>query len=336
MRVFLTGGSGLLGSHVAERLREDGHEVVALQRASSDSAHLEGLGCTVVEGDVRDDAAVLAPLMAGCTHVVHSAALVYAGGTWPRVRAVNVDGARHVLEAAARAGMTHAVHCSSVAAYGSAEGPVDENTPLDAPIPAADLYARSKRESEHVARRVETSHGLPVTVLRPAAIYGEHDRLLSVRIAKVLAWPVAFLLGEGQNTLPTVYAGNVADAVVLALEAGRGGTTYDVGSDHPLTQRQLMEGMARGLGRSPTLVPLPAGLVRGGAEVLQRLGVSAPGAAHLPLARVVRLALADNPYGSARIRQELGWTPPWEHGPALERTGRWLREELEHAEERDG
>jgi nucleoside-diphosphate-sugar epimerase len=110
------------------------------------------------------------------------------------------------------------------------------------------------------------------------------------------------------------------------MEAKRGQTTYDVGFDHPLTQRALLRGIARGMGRKPVLVPLPAALVRAGADVVGALGVSAPGAEHLPLGRVTRLAMADNPYRSRRIRDELGWDPPHRLEDALQRTGRWLRE----------
>jgi len=327
MRVYLTGATGLIGSHTAAHLREEGHEVVALCRRGSDTGFLRGLGCAVVEGDVRDPAEQLAPSMSRCTHVLHAAALVYAGGSWSKVREVNVEGTRHVLAAAATAGVGHAVHVSSVAVYGTVDGPVDEDSPTDRDLPERDLYARSKREAEAVARNIEAEEGLPVTILRPAAVYGERDRLMAVRIARILRRPVAFLLGPGDNTLPALYAGNVATAATLALEAARGGTTYLVGQDHPLTQRALLEGLGVGLGRSPVLVRVPATLVRVGAGVLQKVGVSAPGAEHLPLARVARLALSENPYGSERIRRELGWDPPHRHEDALERTGRWL---LEH------
>lgn len=326
MRVFLTGGSGLLGSHLAAHLREAGHEVVALRRGGSGGRFLERLGCRLVAGDVRDEPAALAPLMNGCTHVVHAAALVYRGGSWPEVRAVNVEGTRHVLEAAAAAGVGHAVHVSSVTVYGSVAGPVDESSPVDSDLPPSDLYARSKREAERAARIVERTRSLPVTVVRPSAVYGERDRLFAVRVARSMRHGVAWTLGPGRNTVPAVYAGNVAVAVRLVLEAERGQTTYDVGFDHPLTQRELVEGIARGMGRAPVLVPVPALLVRAGAGVLGALGVSAPGTEHLPLERVVRLAMGENPFRSRRIRDELGWDPPHRHEDALVRTGRWLRE----------
>ncbi len=326
MRVFLTGGTGLLGSHIAALLAHEGHEVVALCRPHSDTAFLTSLGCRVVEGDVTDGVDRLEPLARGCTHAVHGAGLVYTGGDWPKIRWVNVDGTRNTLEAAARAGVVHAIHISSVAVYGNVAGAVDEQTPVDTPIPPGDLYARSKREGERTARAVEAGAGISVSIIRPSAVYGERDRLMTPRIARMLSGPVSFLLGRGGNTIPTVYAGNVAEAVLLALEAQRGRATFDVGMDHPLTQRALLEGIADGLGWHPVLVPLPAGLVRPAADLLQALGVPAPRAAHLPLGRVVRLALGENPFASRTIREELGWEPSPRHEDALRRAGRWLRE----------
>ena len=88
MRVFLTGGSGLLGSHAAHELRGAGYEVVALHRESSDTRFLQDLGCELVEGDVRDGVDALSDVMAGCTHVVHGVALVYSGDGWATIEAV--------------------------------------------------------------------------------------------------------------------------------------------------------------------------------------------------------------------------------------------------------
>ncbi len=324
MRVFLTGGTGLLGSHLAGELRALGHEVVALHRPGSDARFLGELGCDLAEGDVRDDADALAPLMEGCSHVVHSAAIVYGSGEWREVGAVNVAGTRNVLSAAAQARVGHALHVSSVAVYGAVAGAIDESSPTDSQLAPGDLYARSKREAEAVARGIEADRGLPVTVVRPAAVYGERDRLMAPALARLLRLPLVPLLGPGSHPLPVVYAGNVARALRLALQAARGRATYDIGLDRALTQRQLFEGLADGMGLSPRLFRLPAGAVRAVGDLLGRMHVRAPGARHLSLSRVTRLALTENPYPSRRIRAELGWDPTHSHAEALRRTGRWL------------
>lgn len=324
MRVFLTGGTGLLGSHLAEHLVSRGHEVRALVRPSSDSSFLAGLGSQLVEGDVTDPVERLSDLMDGCTHLVHGAALVYAGGAWESVAAVNVGGTDRVLSAGARCRVGKVVHISSVAVYGDREGASDETAPITHALPDGDYYARSKREAEVVARRIEQEAGLPVSVVRPSAVYGERDRLMTPVVASILRMPLVPLFGPGNNTLPVVYAGNVAVAIGRVLESPGGGDTYDLGMDHPLTQRGLFEAQARGMGLRRRFLRLPAGLVGGGARVLSRLGVGTPGAQHLSLERVARLALGENPYVSRRAHDDLGWDPPHRHQDALERTGRWI------------
>jgi nucleoside-diphosphate-sugar epimerase len=324
VRVFLTGGTGLIGSHVAERVRNEGHEVVALVRHGSESGHLRAIGCRVATGELRDGTGRLAATMAGCTHVVHAAALVYSGAPWAEIEAVNVGGTGAVMKAASDVGAGVAVHVSSVAVYGEARPGLDDSTPEVELPPVASKYALSKRQAETAARSEAVAGGLRLTILRPASVYGERDRLMTPRIARLTRWPVAPTLGSGNNTIPAVYAGNVADAVWLALVAGHEAATWDVALDHPLTQRMLLEGVARGMGRRPLLLPVPASAVRAAATVLGWLGAPTPGASDLPLGRVVALSLADNPYSSRRIRDELGWRPPYRHEEALPRAGAWL------------
>ena len=323
-RVFLTGGSGLLGSHIAERLLGEGHEVVALHRPGSDTSFLKGLGCTLSEGDLDDDPSQLAEQIEGCRWAVHCAARVYSGKDWSVVQAVNVEGTRNTLEAAARAGVRHAVHVSSVAVYGETSGPMDGARPLEGTIRPDNLYARSKRLAEEVATEIHESGRIQVTIVRPSAVYGERDRLFAPNLARLLQIPVVPVMGRGDNTVPVVYAGNVAAGVASALDGRGSGSAFNLAVDFPLTQRALLEGLARGLGRSPTFVCLPAALVRVVASVADGARFVVPGLRWVSGARVARLGLGENPYSSQRAREWLGWRPSVPHESALRGTGRWL------------
>ena len=323
-RVFLTGGSGLLGSHIAQRLLGSGYEVVALQRPTLNTGLLREIGCSVAEGDIRDDPDALARRMEGCRWAVHCAAVVYSGTEWPSVRSVNVDGTRNVLDGAARAGLEHAVHVSSVSVYGQVAAEADEKGLLEGHLRPRDLYARSKRMSEEVAMDVHGSGRLRVTVVRPAVVYGERDRLFAPRLARILRWPVVPVLGPGANTVPVVYAGNVAAGVESALDGRGAGEAFNLGEDYPLTQKEILAGLADGLGRTPRFVHLPTSLIRGAAQLGDALGVTVSGAEGLAPSRVARLALRDNPYRSERARDVLGWRPPHRHEEGLRRTGEWL------------
>jgi nucleoside-diphosphate-sugar epimerase len=139
--------------------------------------------------------------------------------------------------------------------------------------------------------------------------------------------PVLPILGRGTNTLPIVYAGNAADAVLRILDKGRDGAAYNIGMDHRLTQRDLLEGMARALGRSPRFVHVPETVVREGAKLGEAVGLNLPGGGDLTLERLARLSLGENPYTTERLRGELGWEPPFTHEEGFRRTAEWLKDD---------
>jgi nucleoside-diphosphate-sugar epimerase len=309
---------------VADQLRAGGVRVIALQRAGSDAGFLQDIGCEVAEGDVREPAKQLAEKMQAADAVLHAAALVYSGGTWSQVREVNVEGTRNVVRAAALAGCAHLVHVSSIAVYGTVEGLAHEGVSLDSPMRPGNTYGRSKREAERVAKQVGSQEGVPVTSVRPAVVYGERDRLFARKLARMVRLPLIPVLGPGSNRLPIVYAGNVARAIVSVL-SGRGvGGIFNLSEDEPITQKDLLGGLARGFGRRPRFASIPAALIRTGANVTARVGGSVPGLKGLSLERVARLGLGDNPYPADHARDVLGWTDHIPHEEALRRTAQWL------------
>jgi nucleoside-diphosphate-sugar epimerase len=326
LKVFLTGGTGLLGSHVAQRLRGRHHEVVALCRANADTSFLTSLGCTLVRGNLEDSPERHAEMLHGCQGLVHAAAHIYGGASLEAVRAINVVGTANLLKGATLAGVGQTVHISSVAVYGDPPSPMGEDLPLDAPLRRIDYYGRTKREGEGVARGFHSQNGMGVTVLRPPAIYGERDRLFVLKLEAFLRRRLVFLLGNGRARLAAVYAGNVAQAVELALEGRGAGGVFNVTEDVPVTQLELYQGLARELGLKVVFASIPAPVARVGARVGDAVGIRIPGARDLSLSRSVRLSIEDNPYPSHGAREVLGWDPPYSLEEALSRTGRWLRE----------
>ncbi len=324
--MFLTGGTGLVGSHVAEALRRQGRPVRALHRGGSPLDHLRSVECELVELSLPGGEQALREAMAGCSALVHAAALIYTDLPWPRVRAVNVQGTGNVFRAAASEGVATAVFLSSVAAYGDPYDMVDEDAPLDRPLRPWERYARSKREGERVVQEIATQTGMSVTVLRPCAIYGERDRLFTPKIATALRLPVHPMLGGGRTAMAAVYAGNVASAVLAGLGGGRppGARAYNVAEDYGLSQRELYAGLAAELRIPFRPVSIPRSIVLGGAALGEALGGRIPGAEELPLRRAAHLAVRPNPYRSRRIREELGWAPTASCEEALRRTAEWI------------
>lgn len=326
LRIFLTGGTGFLGSHVAEMLKGRGHDVVASFRPGSDTSLLRGLGCDLVEGGLTDDSSAHAERMQGCDGVVHAAAMMYGGESLAAGRRVNVEGTRRVLAGARKAGIKQAVLISSVAVYGKASAPLVEEDEPNEPLGRMDHYARTKREAEGVATGFHEDGSMKVTILRPPALYGERDRWFVPRLVAQLKRGFIPLVGTGKTGFPAIYVGNAAQAVELALGNQEGGGIFNLGEDHKVTLRFLYEAFAEALSLRPRFLTIPTSVARVGARLGEALGFGVPGARDLSLRRIVRLAAEDNPYSSEKARTLLKWKPTFTLEEAMARTGAWIRE----------
>ena len=170
MRAFVTGATGFAGSRLCRQLVARGLAVRALARAASRAAELQTQGVEIVTGDVRD-AASLERGMRGADVVFHLAAIFReAGKSDAEYEAVNVQGTRNAVDAAARAGVKRFVHCSTVGVHGdTGASPATEDSPL---VAGDDSYNRTKLAAEVWAREAFPRLGLAGCVVRPSAGYG--------------------------------------------------------------------------------------------------------------------------------------------------------------------
>lgn len=323
---LVTGATGLVGSHVVERLRRDGWRVRALVRDLSRSAWLERLDTQLVLGDTLD-AATLPPAMTGCDVVFHTAAAVTPDGGWEAFRRPNVDGTRNVVESAAAAG-ARLVHVSSVAVYGSsarytAGGRTSEDTPL-APLDEHAWYARSKRESERLVLDAHVQGRLWATAVRPDVVYGPRDRQFVPRLARLLRLGVVPLIGGGRTTLAVVHAANVADGMVrAAMHDAAGGRAYNLANDFDVTAAEFFHFAAAGLERHVRLVSIPASAAR---VVMRIAALIAPARLRSSLGQSVDFLTRDNPFTSERARRELDWAPQVRPRDGVAGAFRWYAE----------
>ena len=329
MKVFVTGGTGLVGRHVIAALRSRGDAVRALARSERTATELARVGAESAAGDLSDTAR-LERQIDGCDAVVHAAAIVLAGGRWSAWHEANVLGTERVARAAARRG-ARLVHLSSVAVYGrDVSGPdrpgFDESFDLErAPMPG-ESYARSKREAERAVWRVAAETGLRAVALRPCVIYGEGDRHFSPRVARMVRRRMVPRIGGGHNTMTVVYAGNVAAAVVAALDRPEATGPFNVTNDGTLTLREFVQHFAAGLGVAPGWLPIPRNLAWSVARVLDlTVGALPLAGAGLSLSTAVQFLAGNNRFSSARAEQVLGWRPPVPAAEAAERTGASFR-----------
>jgi 2-alkyl-3-oxoalkanoate reductase len=313
---LVTGATGLVGSHIIERLLNDGWSVRALVRSPAAGAALpEPVELRI--GDVLD-ASSFASAARGAHVIFHTAANIIVRGGWESYQSTNIDGTRNALEAARQAG-ARLLHVSSVAVYGAAAryeavrrgALTDELTPL-APLPERAFYARSKRESEALVLEAHARGVAWTTAVRPDVIYGRRDRQFVPRMATVLRKGIPLpLIHGGQPILPVVHAANVADGAVLAATSDvAGGKAYNLANDFEVSVRRFFELAGQGLGRPVRFVPLPLWLARPGLRVVKGAARLVSGGRFTLVSNSAMEFLAEgNPFTSERARHELGWAP---------------------------
>jgi nucleoside-diphosphate-sugar epimerase len=311
-KALVTGATGLVGSHIVERLLDDGWSVRALVRTPANE--LERRGVDAVRGDVLD-ADSFARAAQGCDAVFHTAAAITTPGAWELYRRLNVDGTQNAITAAERSG-ARLLHLSSVAVYGpdaryrGGGKKTDEETPLG-PLSERAFYARSKRESEQLVLAAHASGRIWATAVRPDVIYGRKDRQFVPRIAKLLSRGFAPLIAGGRSTLAVVHAANVADGAVRAVAFdGAGGRAYNLANDYDVTVRRFFELAAEGLEERVRFVPIPLPLAKNLFRATKSAVKLLTGGRLSVVSSASLTALTeDNPFTSERARRELGWSP---------------------------
>lgn len=324
---LVTGATGLVGSHIVERLLRDGWAVRGLARSDSSGDVLQGMGAEAVRGDVTDRAALTAASR-GVDVIFHTAAAITQRGGWESYRALNVEGTRAIIDTAEASG-AKLLHLSSVAVYGStgrylSSERTHEDTALG-PLPDRAFYARSKRESEAMVMAAHRAGRIWATAVRPDVIYGPRDRQFVPRMARAVNGGVMPLIGGGNSTLAIVHAANVADGALLAaMSPAAGGRVYNLTNDHDVTVREFFELGARGLGRRIRFVPIPVRAAKWGLKAFKVVDrVALEGKFAVALDGSLSFLSRDNPFTSDRARQELGWSPPVHPETGIPEAFRW-------------
>lgn len=280
MRVLVTGASGFLGSVACRELITAGHDVHALVRRPPSAPG----GTTAVIADLTDAAALTTALADTAPDaVLHLAAEIASQRDASRVRAVNVDGSRSLLEACTAAGSPKVVFTSTVVT-GEANGALLTE---DTPLPVTTPYGESKVQGEALL----AASGLPWVVLRPSHVYGPGGWYLEELVPR-LRQPGRFcVIGRGDNLWDVVHVDDVAAACVLAIENAPPGSVFHCADDTPITFYDFMALTAQTLGLgAPRRVPAAVARLAAGKHAVTA---------------VVRSARSSN----AKLKTELGWVP---------------------------
>jgi nucleoside-diphosphate-sugar epimerase len=327
MRILLTGGSGFVGSYVAEQLAEQGHTVRALVRPRSDRRLLQPLPRIEFALGAVEQPESLGEAVRDCSVVVHVAGLVKARKP-QEFFDVNAEGTKHLLEAAIWAGgVRRFVYVSSLTAAGpSLDGhPIPDDA---APNPVTN-YGRSKLAGELAV--LAAQERIPVTVLRPPMVYGPRDRE-TLGFFTAIQNGTLPILGDGSNTLSIIYGSDCASAIVAAaLSEGTTGRTYYTEDGTIHVWREALEEVERAMGKRAFFrAGVPMWTLKLVAGATQTWGKVSNTAQMLTLDKVNELQQKHWVCSSSRLRTDLGWYPKvtWAEGVRLAidwyRREKWL------------
>jgi nucleoside-diphosphate-sugar epimerase len=253
---FVTGGTGFVGSHVVEYLLANGYDHVRCL-VRSEPKWLEGLDVEIVRGDLGSFASIKKAVR-GVEYIYHIGGLTRSKSL-DELRKANVEGTLNVVRAVDEAApyVRKILVTSSLSVIGQSDDPVaDEDTPMN-PI---SMYGRSKAEMEDQLK--EWSSRLPITIVRPAAVYGPRENDIYTYF-KSASRGLTAIVGDGTDPeVNLVYATDVARGVVEAAESTSAeGKTYFIGSERQYSWAEMRDAVADALGRRVVTLNVPPKMV---------------------------------------------------------------------------
>lgn len=323
MRALITGVTGFIGSHLAERLLAEGMAVRGLVRRPADADWLAARGVELVAGDLAQPA-TLAEAVTGCDVVLHAGA--WTGGpdlddaqAWT----VNVAATGWLLRAAQAAGVQRLVYFSSVAVYGVNHAAVLDERATTPPV--GQLYPDSKIAAETLVRAAH-AEGLATTIVRPACTYGPRGTAWTLGPIQQIKHGSLMLLGKDAGLVNPGYIDNVVDGVWLALHSPAAvGETFNLCDGTTLTFREFYLRYAAMLGRR-RLPVLPAWVARGAVSAPGRLARRLLGKP-VPGRWSYHFRFNPSQFSIAHAQTLLGYTPRVSLDEGMRRTEAWLRAE---------
>ncbi len=317
-RVLVTGATGFIGEHVAQRLHAVGAHVLALERTPGKGERLAQLGIEVVAGDITDRARMEAILSQNVQVVMHLAAWL-GSRNWRLAEPVNVLATRHLAQISAAVNVERFVFVSSIAVYGAiGNATVDEDTLLR---PHGDPYGDSKIRAEAALREVAEQTGLPYVIVRPGMVYGPGSRTWTLRVAQWAKAGRIPIIGGGRGSAFPIYIDDLVDLLLLCAVHPRAvGEIFNAVSDGPITLAEYLGGYMRMI---PTTraIRVPCWVARFIAALAD------PFVRRYRLTTVIGQMCGRGQISNRKAKDLLGWSPRVPLAEGLRRSEAWLRAE---------
>lgn len=312
IRALVTGASGMLGSHLVERLLKAQVKVRAYARPTSNTQFLESLAVDIVKPGSAVPAAIR-QAVEGCDCVFHLASNLDVGSAFrsgeglERYKEADLYLTEGLLRASREEGVRRFIYVSSVSVYSvNTAAPIAESAPLD---PVSD-YGRSKVLAEGRVLAYQ-EQGLPTVIIRPCIAYGPRDRHFLPAALRLARLPILPLIEGGGHLIDLVYASDVAELIWSASQSqAAAGKIYNAASGAPCSVREMLKVYRELAGRSPRVFAVsPQSFARFARLTRGFWGNIAPGLDSLLSPLGVSYMSRDVYYDIAHARSDLFFAP---------------------------
>jgi dihydroflavonol-4-reductase len=323
-RVLVTGASGYTGTVLVKKLVAQGVKVRAIARKSSNLDAFVGVDIEWVRGDVFDPA-IVEFATRDVEYVIHvAAAYREAKITDETYHKVHIESTKLLAQALVnKPDFKRFVHVSTVGVHGHIdEPPADENYRFS----PGDIYQRTKAEAELWIRDFAAKNKLPISVVRPAAIYGPGDKRL-LKVFKMASKPVFPLFGKGQGLYHLIHVDDLTDIFTLAaIHPAAEGEAFIAGNQAPSRLQDIARTIADEIGNSKMrFIRFPAWPLFLAADICEAmckpLGIEPP-----IYRRRVAFFTKDRAFSTEKLKRLLGYTNRIEVSEGLRSTARWYRD----------
>lgn len=329
MRVLVTGGTGFIGGHFTRRLLSEGHSVnLVVHRTKPEFP--EGPTVKHVACDLEDPT-LFRNAGFKCDMAVNMAGLLRRPGIpdesyWK----VHYESTKHVLEEAVKFKMKHFVLVSTTGVYGATG-----RTPRgeDGPFGPGDIYEKTKLEAERYAREQCPADNVPLSIARPALVYGPGDTHL-LRLFRAIQGGWFRMIGDGTNLIHPVFIDDLVDGLMKILPGDPAATgadrlkprVFNLAGVKPVPFGEFCDTIARAIGRKRLpAMRIPKGLASAAGrffEIAHKVTRLQP-----PLTtETVKFLTSDRSYDISRARTVLGWQPVTGIEEGTRRAVAWYRE----------
>jgi nucleoside-diphosphate-sugar epimerase len=329
-KALVTGANGFVGSHLVEGLLSKGYHVICLVRKTSNLRWLSGLNVEYVYADIsekeslsREAGSFGKNVLKDVDFIFHVAGLTKAKTEEEYLKA-NYEGTKNLLEACVKDNpqIKRFVYISSQAAV----GPGKDDRPLDETAPCNPItdYGKSKLKGEKIV--LEFSSKLPVTIIRPPAVYGPRDSDI-LSFFKVANKGFKTLFGKGESYLSLCYIEDLVDGIILAAESPKAtGKIYFIADDQIYSWREAFKIVAKVLNKKTITLKIPKAFLYSIAFISENIArlLGKPTVINMQKVREItqRYWLCD----VSKAKRELGFSPKYPFEEGAKKTVRWYKE----------